>query len=29
MMFLSQLMPIGVHPIERRLSQLVYQAIVD
>jgi CubicO group peptidase (beta-lactamase class C family) len=29
MMFLTQLMPIGVHPIERRLSQLVYQAIVD
>ena len=28
-MFLTQLMPIGVHPIETRLSQLVYQAIVD
>jgi CubicO group peptidase (beta-lactamase class C family) len=27
--FLTQLTPYGVHPIERRLHQLVYQAIVD
>ena len=27
--FLTQLLPYGVHPIEPRLSQLVYQAIVD
>jgi CubicO group peptidase (beta-lactamase class C family) len=27
--FLAQLMPIDVHPIETRLRQLVYQAIVD
>ena len=28
-MFLTQLTPYAVHPIEPRLSQLVYQAIVD
>jgi CubicO group peptidase (beta-lactamase class C family) len=28
-MFLTQLVPYAVHPIEARLSQLVYQAIVD
>jgi CubicO group peptidase (beta-lactamase class C family) len=28
-MFLTQLMPFGVHPVDTRLRQLVYQAIVD